>query len=136
MNQENNMAEFAVYLCKNSLPDISSFPVQWTESGMHVRVKLVPCSGKIDIQYMLHTLEAGRAGICVITCPHGECTLSQGNYRADIRVRSLKNLLGEIGLDPDCVTVIHTPSGSTADDLKGLVDSMVKTLAGKTAARV
>jgi coenzyme F420-reducing hydrogenase delta subunit len=132
MNQTETAPEIIVYLCRNSLADIGSFPVQWTRSGIHIRVRLVPCSGKIDIQYMFHALEAGKAGVCVITCPHGECTLTQGNYRADIRVRSLKKLLVEIGLDEDCVTLIHAPSDATVDSLKNMVDNVATAIGRKS----
>lgn len=84
VNQE--IPEVVVYLCKNCLPENSRLPVQWTEAGMHVRVREIPCSGKIDAQYLLHALEGGVQGVCVLTCSKGECTLTQGNYRAEIRV--------------------------------------------------
>ena len=133
MHQHDILPEVAVYLCRNSIPDARTFPMQWTESGMHVRVKLVPCSGKIDIQYMLHALEAGKTGVCVITCPHGKCTLTQGNYRADIRVGTLRRLLDEIGLDADQAAIVHCPPEATAGTVKNIIDSMVQTLADKTA---
>ena len=40
----------------------------------------VPCSGKTDGQYLLHALEGGGRGLCVVACPKGECHLAQGNY--------------------------------------------------------
>lgn len=127
------LPEVSVFLCRNCLPDAPAFPMQWTESGMHVRVKLVPCSGKIDIRYMLHALEGGKLGVCVITCPHGECTLAQGNYRADIRVRALRKLLVEIGLDADRAAIEHCPLDATADTVKNIISRMAQTLADKTA---
>ena len=74
-----------VYLCKNCIPGGRYAPVQWTDAGLHIRVKEMPCSGKIDAQYMLHALEGGLLGVCVVTCPHGDCTLAQGNYRAEVQ---------------------------------------------------
>jgi coenzyme F420-reducing hydrogenase delta subunit len=125
MNRQNSVSEVAVYLCKNSMPDVGKFPVQWTEAGVHVRVKLVPCSGKIDIQYMLHALETGMDGVFVITCPHGECTLTQGNYRADIRVHTLQKLLEEIGLDTGCAAIVQCESGTSVERLKEVVNTMI-----------
>jgi coenzyme F420-reducing hydrogenase delta subunit len=133
MSAQDTLPEVAVYLCKNSMPDARTFPMQWSESGMHVRVKLVPCSGKIDIQYMLHALESGKTGVCVITCPHGECTLTQGNYRAGIRMRALQNLLGEVGLDADHAAIVHCPTAATVATVQDIINAMVKKLASKTA---
>ena len=88
-----------VFLCNNCIPKGVRLPRQWVQKDLHVEVKAVPCSGKITTQYLFHAFEGGKHGVCVITCPKGECTLSQGNYRAQIRVKNVKNLLREIGLD-------------------------------------
>jgi coenzyme F420-reducing hydrogenase delta subunit len=55
----------------------------------------------MDGQYLLHAMEGGARGFCVVACPKGDCHLSQGNYRAEIRVRAVRRLLAEIGLPPD-----------------------------------
>lgn len=125
MNNQDKISEVAVYLCRNSMPDIVSFPFQWTEAGIHIRVKLVPCSGKIDIQYMLHALETGIDGIIVVTCPHGECTLTQGNYRADIRMHTLQQLLEEIGLDANRSVTVQCEPGSSVEQLKNTINDIV-----------
>ena len=132
--QHETPPELAVFLCRNSIPDAHVFPMQWADAGIHIRVKLVPCSGKIDIQYMLHALEAGKLGVCAITCPHGECTLAQGNYRAGVRVRTLRKLLEEIGLDTERAVIVNCPPGATAETVKSIVGSMAQTLADSTAA--
>ena len=114
-------SDIVIYLCKNCIPQGGRLPVQWTEGGMHVRIKEIPCSGKIDAQYMLHALEGGVRGICTITCPLGECTLSQGNYRSEIRVKTLQRLLSEVGLDPQRAGIVHCPAGVTAEQLKEII---------------
>ena len=50
-----------------------------------VLVREVPCSGKMDGQYLLHAMEGRGRGLCVVACPKGECHLAQGNYRAETR---------------------------------------------------
>jgi len=72
-----------------------------------VQVREVPCSGKIDVQYLLHAFEGGAQGICVLTCPQGECLRVQGNYRAEVRVRTVKRLLAEIGSEPERIALAH-----------------------------
>lgn len=93
--------DIVVYVCHNSIPDGQSLPRQWHQDGAHVFVTEVPCSGKIDAQYLFHALESGGRGVLVVTCPEGECRLSQGNYRARVRIHTVKRLLSEIGLEPE-----------------------------------
>lgn len=123
-----------IYFCKNCIPGGRYAPVQWTEEGLHVRVKEIPCSGKIDAQYMLHALEGGLLGVCVVTCPHGECTLAQGNYRAEVRVRTVKRLLEEIGLDPGRAQLINCPPDESLEHVRGLINEAVHRFSGLVEA--
>ena len=52
---------------------------------------------------------------------------------ADIRVGTLRRLLGEIGLDADQAAIVHCPPEATAGTVKNIIDNMVQTLADKTA---
>jgi len=96
-----------VYVCVNCVPAGGRLPRQWQQDGARVLVREVPCSGKIDGQYLFHALEGGGRGLCVVTCPKGECRLVQGNYRAEIRLRTAQRLLAEIGLEPERVELLH-----------------------------
>jgi coenzyme F420-reducing hydrogenase delta subunit len=127
-------AEVIAYLCKNSLPQGGRLPAQWSEGDVHVRVKEIPCSGKIDTQYLFHALEGGVLGVCVITCPKGECTLTQGNYRAEVRVRTAQRLLGEIGIEPQRAVLLNCPPDATADVLKGLISEAARRMADAVSA--
>ena len=82
-------------------------PRQWKQDGARILVREVPCSGKMDGQYLFHALEGGGARLCVVACPKGECHLAQGNYRAEIRVRTVQRLLAEIGLEPERAELVH-----------------------------
>ena len=87
-----------VNVCQNCIPAGRHLPRQWRQDGIHVVVREVPCSGKIESQYLLHALEGVTHGLCVIACPKGKCHLAEGNYRAEIRIRTVKRLLAEIGI--------------------------------------
>jgi F420-non-reducing hydrogenase iron-sulfur subunit len=126
-----SVPDILVYLCKNCVPEGGKLPAQWSEAGLHVRVKEIPCSGKIDVQYVLHSLEGGVRGVCVVTCPSGECTLTQGNYRAEIRVKTVQRLLSEIGDDPQRAGLIQCPPDATLEQIKGLIGDAVRQVAGK-----
>jgi F420-non-reducing hydrogenase iron-sulfur subunit len=114
-----------VYYCTNCAPPGGRLPRQWSHHGARVLVREVPCSGKMDGQYLLHALEGGARGLCVVACPRGECHLAQGNYRAEIRIRTLRRLLGEIGLEPERAELIHCSPEDLPRQLEQLVRGAV-----------
>jgi coenzyme F420-reducing hydrogenase delta subunit len=102
-----------------------SLPRQWIHAGMHIRIKLIPCSGKIDAQYILHAFEGGVGRIGIITCPEGKCTLSQGNYRAQMRTATVRRLLEEIGLDPASIQLIRCTGNETVGSIREMINEIV-----------
>lgn len=114
-----------VYVCINSLPRGGHLPRQWSQDGAHVLVREVPCSGKMDGQYLFHALEGGARGVCVVACPKGACHLGQGNYRAEVRVRTAQRLLKEIGLEPERAELVHRPDDDSPQQIEQLVRGAV-----------
>ena len=49
--------DVVVYLCTNCTPQGAHLPRQWNQDGARVLVREVPCSGKMDAQYLLHAIE-------------------------------------------------------------------------------
>jgi len=92
-----------VYICQNCVPEGGNLPRQWTQDSTTVQVRQIPCSGKIDGQYLMHALEDNARGLLVVTCPKGDCHLVEGNYRALVRIQTAKRLLNEIGIEPERV---------------------------------
>jgi len=117
-----------VYLCTNCIPKGVDLPRQWNQDGARVLVREVPCSGKMDGQYLLHALEGGARGLCVVACPKGECRLSQGNYRAELRVQTVRRLLEEIGLPPEMARFIHFSRTDSPLQYEQLVRSTVESI--------
>ena len=89
-------------------------------------VQEVPCSGKMDAQYLMHALEGGSEGLCVVACPKGECHLAQGNYRAEVRIHTVQRLLSEIGLEPGRAELIHCSPNDSPEQLKQSVHDAVE----------
>lgn len=119
-----------VYVCTNCVPQGGRLPRQWNQDGAMVLVREVPCSGKIDGQYLFHTLEGGGHGICVVACPKGECHFGQGNYRAEIRIRTLRRLLTEIGIEPERAELVH----ASPDDHPECLEQLVRDAVGRICA--
>ncbi len=120
--------EVIVYICHNCTPQGQSLPRQWTQDGVEVHVREVPCSGKMDAQYLFHNLEGGGYGLCVVACPKGQCRLAQGNYRAEVRVRTVQRLLAEIGLEPQRIDLLHCDPDDPPDHLDKIVRQAVQRL--------
>ena len=118
--------DVVVYVCTNCIPQGAHLPRQWEQDGVRVLVREVPCSGKIDAQYLFHALEAGGRGICVVACPKGECHLAQGNYRAEIRVRTVQRLLTEIGLEAERAELVRGSDEDPPEQLEQLVRGAVE----------
>jgi F420-non-reducing hydrogenase iron-sulfur subunit len=115
-----------VLACANCLTGSGALGRQWQQDGVWAAVREVPCSGKIDVQYMLHTLEGGARGLCVVACPRGECHLAQGNYRAEIRVCTMQRLLSEMGISPERVELLHSSPQDSAEHIRQLVYDSVE----------
>ena len=56
------------------------------------------------------------------------CRLSQGNHRAELRIRTAQMLLEEIGLEAERVEFLHSSPEGSFDDLKKLVHGSVRRL--------
>jgi F420-non-reducing hydrogenase iron-sulfur subunit len=118
--------DVVVYVCTNCMPPGGHLPRQWDQDGARILVREVPCSGKMDGQYLLHGLEGGGRGLCVVACPKGECHLAQGNYRAEIRVRTVRRLLAEIGLEQERAQLVHCSAEDAPSQIERLVRDAVE----------
>ena len=117
--------DVVVYVCHNCIPPGARLPRQWDQDGSHVVVRQAPCTGKIDAQYLFRGLESGLDGVCIVACPKGECHLTQGNSRAEMRVRTGRKLLSEIGMDPDRLAMIRVASTDKPESLEPAVRQAV-----------
>ena len=122
---EHATPDVVVYVCGNCVPKGARLPRHWKHANARIVVHDVPCSGKMDAQYLFHSLEGGARGVCVVACPKGECHLAQGNYRAEIRVRTVQGLLSEIGLEPQRAQLVHCAAEDPPEQLAQRVNAIV-----------
>jgi coenzyme F420-reducing hydrogenase delta subunit len=76
----------------------------------NIKVVKVPCTGRVDVLTMLKAFEAGADGVCVAGCLEGECHFLKGNLRARKRVMYLKQLLEELGIEPERAAIYNLSS--------------------------
>lgn len=66
-----------------------------------VRLLRVPCSGRVNPQYVIEALQKGCDGVIVCGCHPGDCHYATGNYYAKRRMMVFKRMMEYIGLEPD-----------------------------------
>jgi len=66
----------------------------------NVKIVKVPCTGSIDVLYILKAFEEGADGVFVAGCLEGECHFLTGNIRARKRVAMIKERLAQLGINP------------------------------------
>ena len=76
----------------------------------NVRVLRLPCTGKIEVNHILAAFERGVDGVIVAGCLEGGCHFLEGNLRARKRVERAKQLLAEIGLEPERLEMYNLSS--------------------------
>ena len=60
----------------------------------------VMCSGRVDPAFVLEALRKGVDGVLIAGCHPGDCHYQSGNYKTNRRVKLVKKLLEELGIDP------------------------------------
>jgi coenzyme F420-reducing hydrogenase delta subunit len=105
--------KICVLYCSNSLKreDLALYTGKARDDEF-ITISL-PCSGKINIPYMIKAFETGADGVVIITCPEGECHNLEGNIRAQKRTQAVNSLLEEIGLGNDRIIALQIKDDST-----------------------
>jgi coenzyme F420-reducing hydrogenase delta subunit len=108
MNEEPLILAFCCHYCAYAAADLAgSMRLQYPQN---VRVLRLPCTGKIEVNYLLAAFERGVDGVIVAGCLEGGCHFLEGNLRARRRVERAKELLGEIGLEPERLEMFNLSS--------------------------
>ena len=69
----------------------------------NVRIVRLMCSGAVDPVFALKSLLEGADGVLIGGCHPGDCHYQDGNYKAQRRVDTLKEILKGVGMDEDRV---------------------------------
>jgi F420-non-reducing hydrogenase iron-sulfur subunit len=127
MNHRN--LKIHVFYCSNGLdPDQLERGVS-NADGIEVKMISLPCSGKIDIPYLIKAFETGADGAVIVTCKQSECQHLEGNLRAQKRAEAVESLLEEIGLGKGRMAVIMLKEGGLEqclDEIREFIDRVKK----------
>ena len=119
---KNNKLKVYIFCC------ITSFDVNEMERILHngtgdeFKVIGLPCSGKVDLLYLIKAFETGADGAVLLTCKEGECRYLEGNLRARKRADSVNELLEEIGINTPLMIVSQFKDGGKESIYKEIND--------------
>lgn len=108
---EPNLTAFTCIYCGSMAADTAG-ALRLTYPA-NVKLFRFPCTGKVDVEYILKAFEEGADGVYVVACPIGNCHHVHGNVRATKRLDYARHLLEEIGLEGDRLGIFYM-SGSQA----------------------
>jgi len=117
-----------VFYCSNNL-DAGRVAGSWggEPGGDTVKTIGLPCSGKVDVPYLLKALETGMDGVVIVACKKKECRHFEGSLRAHKRAQAVESLLDEIGFGAGRITVIECAEGGAqqaCNEIKQFVEQV------------
>ncbi len=92
-----------------------------------VKIVRLPCTGKIDMQYMLDAFDEGADGVMIVACSLGNCHHERGNERARARVQRMQKILESVGLEPERVEIHYVSGGmgaTFAEDVRDMTSRL------------
>jgi coenzyme F420-reducing hydrogenase delta subunit len=79
----------------------------------NVKLFRFPCTGKVDVEYILKAFEEGADGVYIVACSIGNCHHVNGNVRATKRLDYARDLLEQVGIEGERLGIFYM-SGSQA----------------------
>jgi F420-non-reducing hydrogenase iron-sulfur subunit len=95
----------------------------------NVRVIRVMCSGRVDPQFVLDAFARGADGVLIGGCHPGDCHYQNGNYKALRRMRLLRRVLEQMGVE-DARFRLEWISASEGDKVRTVINEMVDEVRG------
>jgi coenzyme F420-reducing hydrogenase delta subunit len=106
-----------IFHCSNHLEADQLAGLCRGPEGDTVKTISLPCSGKVDVPYLIKAFESGADGVAIVTCKRNECRHFEGNLRACKRALAVESLLAEIGMAGSRMTVIECEEGGVGQVL-------------------
>lgn len=107
-----------VFYCSNNLEAGLFSSLSLGHAGDSIRTISLPCSGKVDIPYLVKAFENGADGVVIVTCSRNECRHFEGSLRAHRRAEAVESLLEEIGVAAGRMAVFECVKDNPALTMK------------------
>lgn len=106
---EPQITAFSCIYCAYMAADTAG-TLHW-QYPANVKLVRLPCTGKVDIRYILAAFEQGADGVYVVACPLGNCHHVKGNLQAKRRLQRAKQLLDAIGVGGERLDIFFMSGG-------------------------
>jgi coenzyme F420-reducing hydrogenase delta subunit len=118
----NNDLKICLFYCSNS-SDGTRLMECCSEVGVGT-LKMIglPCSGKVNLPYLLKAFETGADAVVVVTCRREDCRNLEGNLRAQRRADAVDSLLAEIDLGIGRIVVV--PAGDNIEEVRNRLKAL------------
>jgi coenzyme F420-reducing hydrogenase delta subunit len=125
---EPTIVAFCCHYCSYAAADLAG--TMRLQYPSNVRIIRLPCTGKVDVLYILKAFEDGADGVFVAGCEEGSCHFLNGNYRAKQKVKHTKKLLDEIGLGGERLEMFNLSAamGIKFAEIVNLMNDRIKKL--------
>jgi coenzyme F420-reducing hydrogenase delta subunit len=124
---EPKILAFCCHYCAYSSADLAgSMRIQYPPN---VRIIRTPCTGRLETEHFMKAFENGADGVFVAGCLEGGCHFVEGNLCAKRRVNYTKEMLQEIGIEPERLRMVNVSAAMglpLADHFIDMVDTIRK----------
>ena len=102
--KDMNIIVFGCMQCMYAASDLAgTMKLQYDVTSRIIRM---PCTARLDINFILKALQEGADGVLVVGCHVGDCAYKTGNLGAERRVRFTKKLIEQLGIDERRVKMV------------------------------
>jgi coenzyme F420-reducing hydrogenase delta subunit len=125
---KNPSIRISVFYCSNSV--LKEEIDELNNRFMDIKIKGIslPCSGKVNLLYLLKAIEMDSDGVLLASCRLGDCKYLQGNFRAQKRVEYVDDLLTETGFEKGPVKFVSLETGDKIAVLSDAIKSLTKSI--------
>ncbi len=120
---EPRIVAFFCTWCTYTAADLAG--IARMEYAPNVRVIRLPCSGRVDPQFVLAAFRNGADGVLIGGCHPGDCHYQEGNYPARRRFELLRPLLRDVGIEDERLR-LEWISGAEGDKVQQVCNEMTE----------
>jgi coenzyme F420-reducing hydrogenase delta subunit len=124
---KNQSIKISLFYCSNSLQEEELNILNSKIKNIKINSISLPCSGKVNIPYLLKAVETGADGVLLVSCKLGNCRYLQGNYRAQKRIDYVDDLLCETGFSRGHVMFVSLEDTHKIDTILSAIHKMIET---------
>ena len=124
----NQIINISLFYCSNSFSTEEIHYCATKIENVKLNAVSLPCSGRVNLLYLLKAIETGSDGVILLTCKIGECKYLQGNLRAQKRIDAIDDLLDEAGFGRGCIKCVHLQERNKVDTLVDEISNFRKHL--------